>query len=569
MLEFQVTNVATADDDEVAACIAAVRCVLEESAVVNEAQTARVNLWRRAAAMEGTGRAARISDIAKVPKAKNLWRAINASTLASLILSVSLTIGVSTEVRAADATPPVVLRPPIAVDEAASVMPPVAPDRNAAGGAGDASVAPTNGVPNIPTAAGSLPTVPSPVVSQRLVRVLLCSGRTLAGFSFPDGAQLKDMTTGETLAHLPPQSRWQVSLRAADTYPQLSFNGTIGNVRHSRVLLATRSEYRNVAFASPAVPMPPEMVPIPTTLNPSFWLPAASRSATNSSRAYVLVPPQPDGLIGTSDRLYRGAMMIKPTGSGAFDIINYVDLEDYLQSVVPSEMPSGWPLEALKAQAIAARSYAVANFGKHDKEGYDLKANTEDQVYAGVNSESSSTNKAVAETRETILRCQGAVVTAYFHSASGGWTEQSEYVWSKPLPYLRAIADYDDQSPHFKWTRSCSVAQAEQSLANKQIGKLLNLMPVCRGASPRVCWLMVVGSEKTALISGEEARKLFGLPSSVFNVSGNGQSYVFAGRGFGHGLGMSQWGAKRLAEVGFNANDILNYYYKDVRIERL
>jgi stage II sporulation protein D len=238
---------------------------------------------------------------------------------------------------------------------------------------------------------------------------------------------------------------------------------------------------------------------------------------------------------------------------------------------VPSEMPSSWPLEALKAQSIAARSFALARCGRREADGYDVKATIEDQVYSGVGAESNNSNRAVAETCGQVLKHNGNVVTAFFHSASGGCTELSENVWSKPVPYLKAVPDYDDESPHFSWTRAFNVGDAEQALARhgKNIGKLLVIMPVARGVSPRVRWLMVVGTERTTFISGEIARKAFALPSSSFNVASADGSYIFAGRGFGHGLGMSQWGAKKLADAGYNADQILSHYYKDISIERI
>src|SRR5262249_55299463 len=139
-----------------------------------------------------------------------------------------------------------------------------------------------------------------------------------------------------------------------------------------------------------------------------------------------------DGVLAYNGKLVRGALSIQPASQGAgVNVVNYLDLEDYLLSVVPSEMPSGWPIEALKAQAISARSYAVSNLGKHGADGYDLKDNIEDQVYSGVKSEAESANLAVSSTQDLVLKYEGKPICAYFHSASGGGTETSENVWSK------------------------------------------------------------------------------------------------------------------------------------------
>jgi stage II sporulation protein D len=581
MVEIRLTNDAAADDDEIAACLAAVQCLLDEHNVDKLTSGRKISPWRQAALLEATGRARRISDNAGLLRLRDLWRSANGPKVLTIAFLLAATAGLACGTAPVsarnNAAAPAVIRPPIpqTADSSAALSDSLAlqaqPGVNADSSANSPLGSNTDNVPP-PDVNETLSNYGRPAPPS-LVRVLLSGSRDICQFNLPDGAVLKDVATGDTMAQLPPQSRWQVSLSSSSGYPQIGFSGTIGNARFSRVLIASRNEYRPAAFVTGAVPTAPNMVPIPAGTMPRFWLPAmrATRIAPPTGRSYMLVPNQEDGTIGLGGKLYRGAMVIHPNAGGNFDVVDYVDIEDYLQSVVPSEMPSGWPLEALKSQAIAARSYAVANMGKHESNGYDLRATNEDQVYLGVGGEAMSTNLAIAQTRGVVMRYQGNVITAYFHSASGGWTESAENVWSKPLPFLRAVADYDDQSPYFSWSRSCQTSQIEQNLQrnNRGVGNLLSMLPVSRGESPRVRWLLVTGTARSLYISGEEARKIFNLPSTCFNVAGSGNSYVFAGRGFGHGLGMSQWGAKRLAEVGYSANDILNYYYKDVSIERL
>lgn len=483
--------------------------------------------------------------------------------------------------------PPAILRPPIqsltrlpdgTTSSALSQVGELAPSSNVAS----------------ESVCGDGPLAPGGNAMPAIVRVALANNVSAAAIALPDGATLKDANSGRVLAELPPQSSWQVAVRAPGGYRQLCFAGkTSGSVR-AQVMIAARNHYRNVGFVSGVAPT--NLVALPVSRAPQFWLPLERNSeASSGERSYVLVPPS-EGTIGLSGKLYRGSLVLRPTvestpsatssyahnarnrcvnttgtriGSG-ISVINYLYVEDYLLSVVPSEMPSGWPLEALKAQAIAARSYVIANCGKHESEGYDVSATTQDQVYSGVASESDSSNRAVAETSGQVLKCNGNVITAYFHSGGGGYTETSENVWSKPLPFLKAVADYDDDSPHFSWTRKFNSNDAAQALARngKGVGAVLAMMPVARGVSPRVRWLLVAGTDKTLYISGEQARKIFSLPSSLFNVGGANGTYVFAGRGFGHGLGLSQWGAKKLAELGYCAPQILTYYYKDITLER-
>lgn len=399
----------------------------------------------------------------------------------------------------------------------------------------------------------------------RKIRIALAIDTTSADIALPDGGVIRDATTGDTLAELPAQSHWKISTRAPGGFAQLCFGGEMRNSSDTQLKLAAKKTYSEVAYYSTARLPNLELRPLPKDTEPKFWLPL---------QAYVVVPAAAEGTFALSGKLYRGALQIKPrTGSKqtGVDLINYVDLEDYLLSVVPSEMPSGWAIEALKAQAIAARSYAQANAGKHESEGYDIKATTDDQAYSGVSAEHPQSNRAVHETRGQVLMHEGQVVSAYFHSSSGGCTELAEHVWARPVPYLRAVADYDDESPHFAWTRSADIASAEQALAkaNKNVGGLLSITPVMRGVSPRVRWLLATGTDRSLFISGEEARRIFGLPSTCFNIGAAPDSYVFAGRGYGHGLGMSQWGAKKLAEAGYTAAEILSYYYKDVTLNQI
>lgn len=413
--------------------------------------------------------------------------------------------------------------------------------------------------------------------SNARLKVALMLDAAKVDISLPDGGIVRDATTGDTLAELPAQSQWQITTRTPGKVTQICFSGRPGNVADPQTRIAFQPTYRPVGFTNRTTPAIPELMPLPAREEPKFSVPLQS--------SYVIIPNQTEsGAVAVGGRMYRGVILIKPhpPAVGAdlplrpqqpptsIDLLNDIDLEDYLLSVVPSEMPSSWPLEALKAQAIAARSYALANRGKHATEGYDIKATIDDQAYTGVCAEHPESNRAVHETRGITLTQNGKPISAFFHSSSGGFTELSEFVWSRPVPYLQAVPDYDDASPHFSWTRTIDVATAEQALAKsgKNIGSLLSLQPVSRGISPRVRWLLATGTDSVAFITGEEARKLFSLPSTNFNIGPAPDSYVFAGRGYGHGLGMSQWGAKKLAESGFTAAEILSYYYKDVMLNQ-
>lgn len=423
------------------------------------------------------------------------------------------------------------------------------------------------------------------------IRVAVAVGVSSVDLTLPDGAEVFDAETEELVAQLPSRSSWNISLRATSTTPKLCFSGKFANRAFKKVIV-DRSvspvklgayQYRQAGFQPVVLDSESPLFALglrplksaPATYQPVGYFPPTTAGKTSVAptvaplKSYIIRPSRPDGIIGVGNRAYRGQMMIRPKAD-QLSVINTLDLEEYLLAVVPSEMPASWPLEALKAQSIAARSYAVANLGKHGSEGYDVSATVDDQVYNGIQGETENSNTAVAQTKGLVIKHRGNTVSAFFHSAGGGCTELAEHVWGKPVPYLKSVMDYDDRSPHFEWTRQFPVLAAEECLkkAGKDVGSLLAIMPIVKTSSGRVKTAMVVGTQGPAVLSGEELRRVFALPSCLFNacIDSNG-SYVFAGRGHGHGLGMSQWGARTLAEQGYNAAQIVAYYYKDVAIE--
>jgi stage II sporulation protein D len=381
-----------------------------------------------------------------------------------------------------------------------------------------------------------------------------------------DGAEIRDARNGQVVASLPAQSQWSLNV---DSAKSISFAGKTSNVDGARI-----PDGQPVPVISKVAYFPSA----PRLDSNKFQLPQQLASDTADGVSGYIVVPENDKkgnqIVIVNGKLYRGAVWLKPCAQDAssdtsgITAINIVDLEDYLLSVLPSEMPASWPLEALKAQAVAARSYAIANIGKHSKDGYDLRATVDDQVYMGVSQENPRSNRAVAETEGIIIKHEGKPVSAFFHSTSGGSTEVAEYVWGRPVPYLRMVPDYDDMSPHFAWNRIVKGDDFEHAFG-PEVGRLTSFAVVSRTPSNRVKDTLVTGTSGSKTVSGDSLRKLFKLPSTNFNVSCKDNNYEFAGRGSGHGLGLSQWGARALAEHGYNAAQILTYYYKDVSVDYL
>ena len=208
---------------------------------------------------------------------------------------------------------------------------------------------------------------------------------------------------------------------------------------------------------------------------------------------------------------YRGALEFR---SGAFGLstINVVGLDDYVRGVVSRESPASWPLEALKAQAVAARTYAITTSKGGD--GFDQYADTRSQVYGGVGAETPSTDQAVTDTAGQVVTYNGAPVVTYFFSTSGGRTEDVENVFGgEAEPWLRSVDDpYDNASPRHRWGPiKMSLPSAGARLGGLVKGRFKGIKVVKRGESPRVVKADVVGSRGKTRVSGATLRARFGL----------------------------------------------------------
>lgn len=157
----------------------------------------------------------------------------------------------------------------------------------------------------------------------------------------------------------------------------------------------------------------------------------------------IIIKPEEKGFVSVKRKWYRGHFKII-NDDNALTVMNDLPLELYIKGVVPSEMPPRWEIEAHKAQAIAARSYAAANMGKRAKYGYDLKDTPEDQAYGGASAETVQTNRAVEETEGIVLVCQGKIVPAYYSASAGGQTMSASQVWLHDLPFIKSVPSFDD-----------------------------------------------------------------------------------------------------------------------------
>jgi SpoIID/LytB domain protein len=209
---------------------------------------------------------------------------------------------------------------------------------------------------------------------------------------------------------------------------------------------------------------------------------------------------------------YRGKLIAK--ASGGLLVVNKLDVDDYARGVVANEMPSSWPQDALRAQAVAARSFALAS---HAGRGFNVYDDTRSQVYAGKDSETRSTDRAVRKTSDEVLRYHKRTVTAMYFSSSGGRTESIQYAFpgASPVRYLTSVKDpYDDVSPYHKWTVRRSQGQMESALSGLFDGRLKKVKVTKTGDSPRIVKAKVVGSHGSSRVSGLTLQGRLGLLST-------------------------------------------------------
>ncbi|MCX7720366.1 MAG: SpoIID/LytB domain-containing protein [Dictyoglomus thermophilum] len=286
---------------------------------------------------------------------------------------------------------------------------------------------------------------------------------------------------------------------------------------------------------------------------------------TNSGILGITLPLRiyPDGYyVNYNSNYYRGYFEILPSGW----LVNVLNMEEYLMSVVPSEMPASYPLDALKAQAVASRTYALVNKGKHGE--FDLCNTTHCQVYKGMRVENERSTRAVMETIGEIVVYNNQPIKAFFHSSSGGFTEDCKYVWGEDLPYLKGLKD-SEELLNDTWSRTVTFSEFINKLSSVGINIGGNFsIELEKTSSGRIYMMYFKSNEGIYYIKGTSFRNLFNLPSTLFDIVVNGDYIIFSGRGNGHGVGLSQKGAKFLAEKGYNYKEILKFYYQGVEVAK-
>lgn len=283
--------------------------------------------------------------------------------------------------------------------------------------------------------------------------------------------------------------------------------------------------------------------------------------------------PEGRGPWRVGSRTVRGRIAVR-AASGRIQVLNRIALEDYVASTVGGEMSASWPREALRAQAVAARTYVLHEAAKRRGRDWDVRATTASQVYRGIGAETPQTRAAARATRGEVLTYGGEPILAVFHSTAGGRTATAAEVWGEDRPYLKSVeVEEEEDAPHTYWRTEFARDDLAEILrtAGIPIDRVDGVAVTRRTRSGRVNRLEVRAGDRVEELRGSAVRRLassLGLRSTLFDVKTTTDGFAFVGSGYGHGVGMSQWGARAMAKRGDAYTRILARFYPGTRLVR-
>jgi stage II sporulation protein D len=325
---------------------------------------------------------------------------------------------------------------------------------------------------------------------------------------------------------------------------------------------------------------------------------ATGPAGTLRTAGFLVLQPADGTTIQVEGRPYRGAVLLRPAATGV-TVVNVLDVETYLLGVVPLEIGANRPpeeLEAVKAQAIAARTYAIRHLGRRSELGFDVYATVMDQAYGGAGAEDPVSTRAVRETRGEVIVHDGEPIEAFYHSTCGGHTAALEEVWpGTPRAYLRSVSDakpgggwYCETSNRFRWTErwdhqaltaTLSRGLRERGVTTGPVTRVEFMTLTGRTESGRAEALLLSTNAGQHRVRGDSIRwvlrpepnRILNSAAITLQPTGNGEvtALVVQGQGWGHGIGMCQVGAMGRAREGHSYRDILSAYYPGTEIARL
>ncbi|MDD4909815.1 MAG: SpoIID/LytB domain-containing protein [Candidatus Omnitrophica bacterium] len=280
------------------------------------------------------------------------------------------------------------------------------------------------------------------------------------------------------------------------------------------------------------------------------------------------------GMLRVDGRDYRGDI-IALNRKNDLRLVNYIGLEDYTRGVLYHEASHFWPIEILKAQAIAVRTYAAYTAETRSSSDFDLTADVYSQVYGGATSERGRTNRAVELTESLVLKFKGNIFPAFFHATCGGRTEDASELWKIDIKPLNGVAcPYCKLSPHFKWSKSIPLDEIREALNDNGIParEIKEIFISGTTAGGRNKTVVLRDKFKEFRLTAGNFRLFVGaeeIRSTNFSLKIEGGNAVFDGFGWGHGVGLCQWGGYFMAKQGHDFEEILEYYYPGAEIGKL
>ncbi len=275
------------------------------------------------------------------------------------------------------------------------------------------------------------------------------------------------------------------------------------------------------------------------------------------------------------DRSFSGDIEFIRKNNGNFAAVNHINIEDYIKGILYHEASHYWPPEALKAQAIACRSYAVYQMRQNRNNDFDVTSDIYSQVYGGKISERYRTNEAVEQTAGLILRYKGNLFPAYYHATCAGHTEDASRLWDIDIvPLKGVVCDYCRESPHYSWHQEIAKKDAQWLLikAGYSVAGMIDIKVSGTNPSGRITDLLIITKDRRVKVSGKDFRNILGpnvIRSNRYNISVVKENVIVDGTGWAHGVGMCQWGAYFMAKEGVTAEQILLYYYPGAEITHI
>lgn len=279
--------------------------------------------------------------------------------------------------------------------------------------------------------------------------------------------------------------------------------------------------------------------------------------------------------ISVNGKSYRGRVELRKKKNGTLLVINELDIEDYLLGVIAEEVPHDWEFEALKAQAVASRTYALYQKRAAGNRVYHIVATVNGQVYSGRSGEQARAVRAVRETAGTIITYRGRVIPAFYHASCGGHTENAMELWGIDVPYLRGVdCDCQEISKYGSWEKRVSIEKVTAALHKRgyRLNGIRKLEINGITAAGRVKQVSITHAAGIESVPAETLRTAIGnalIPSVFFEIDVIGNEIVISGRGLGHGVGLCQWGAQEMAQKGRDYKAILSHYYPGTSLMKL